>query len=115
MTHYHPQLAAGRWQKFSLIEQMANVGSEVGRILRCRKEDSEAAEQAFGHALELLDLTIQDARWQGRRRELARVRELLCSAIVGNEAQGTALADLDQYFLEFAIAARQKGTVDFKG
>jgi hypothetical protein len=27
-------LAAGRWQSFSLMEQMANVGGEVDRALR---------------------------------------------------------------------------------
>ena len=30
----HPELAAGRWLRLSLAEQLANVGAEVGRMLR---------------------------------------------------------------------------------
>ena len=33
MTAQHPELAAGRWQTLSLMEQLANVGSEVERAL----------------------------------------------------------------------------------
>jgi hypothetical protein len=31
MSHAHPELAAGRWNSLSFLEQMANVGSEVER------------------------------------------------------------------------------------
>jgi len=30
----HRGLASGRWQQLSLVEQLGNVGSEVGRMLR---------------------------------------------------------------------------------
>ena len=33
----HPGLAAGRWQRLSLAEQLANVGAEVGRMRRRRR------------------------------------------------------------------------------
>ena len=29
MTAMHRELAAGRWFDFSLVEQMANIGSEI--------------------------------------------------------------------------------------
>lgn len=32
----HRGLAEGRWEQLSLVEQLANVGSEVGRMLRWR-------------------------------------------------------------------------------
>jgi hypothetical protein len=32
----HPSLAAGRWRTFSLMEQLAHVGSEVERALNWR-------------------------------------------------------------------------------
>ena len=54
----HPDLAAGRWGQLSLAEQLANVGSEVGRMLRCRERDERLATGAFDRALELLDLTL---------------------------------------------------------
>ncbi len=102
----HRDLAAGRWGQFSLAEQLANVGSEVGRMLRWRGRDARLMTGAFERALELLDLTLADRRWRDRLREIARARELLCDAAAGGREYGTTLEDLDQYFLAFAVAAR---------
>jgi hypothetical protein len=102
----HPGLAAGRWQRLSLAEQLANVGAEVGRMRR-RPGGEGMASPAFERALELLDLTLADPRWQGRRKEIARARELLCDAALGGGEHGATLADLDRYFLAFAVAARR--------
>jgi len=102
----HPGLAAGRWQTLSLLEQLGNVGSEVGRMRRWRDRDARLAAAAFERALELLDLTLADPRWRGRRREIARAREVLCDAAAGGGEYGTTLDDLDRYFLAFAVAAR---------
>jgi hypothetical protein len=101
-------LAAGRWGQLSLAEQLANVGSEVGRMLRWRDRDDHLAASAFERALELLDLTLADPRWRARLREIARARELLCDAAGGGAEYGTALEDLDRYFLAFAVAARTR-------
>jgi len=103
---YHRELAAGRWRALSLAAQLANVGAEVGRIVRWRGTDERLAAAAFERALELLDLTLADPRWHGRLRELARARELLCDAVSGGPEYGTTLAELDRYFLAFAVAAR---------
>jgi len=103
----HPELAAGRWQRLSLAEQLANVGAEVGRMRRRRGDVEPAATTAFERALELLDLTLADPRWRGRLKEIARARELLCDAALGGREYGTTLEDLDRYFLAFAMAARR--------
>jgi hypothetical protein len=105
--HQHRDLAAGRWGQLSLAEQLGNVGSEVGRILRWRDRDDRLMSSAFDRALELLDLTLADSRWRGRLREIARVRELLCDAVAGGRDYATTLEDLDRYFLAFAMAARR--------
>ena len=102
----HPELAAGRWGQLSLLEQLANVGSEVGRMRRWRDRDERLTAGAFERALELLDLTLADPRWRGRLREIARARELLCDAASGGGEYGTTVEDLDRYFLAFAVAAR---------
>jgi hypothetical protein len=104
----HRELAAGRWGRLSLAEQLANVGSEVGRLRRWRGRDERLATAAFERALELLDLTLADARWRGRLKEIARVRELLCDAAAGGQEYGTTLEALDRYFLAFAVAARAR-------
>lgn len=106
MPPQHASLSAGRWQSLSLMEQLANVGSEVGRVGRWHGTDEAAAERAFVRALELLDLTIQDDRWRGRRKELTRARECLCDARAGGQDYRTTFEGLDRYFLPFATAAR---------
>ena len=94
----HRELAAGRWGRLSLAEQLANVGSEVGRLRRWRGRDERLATGAFERSLELLDLTLADARW----------RQLLCDAASGGHEYGTTLDALDRYFLAFAVAARAR-------
>lgn len=106
MTAQHASLAAGRWQTLSLTEQMANVGSEVARARRWLGKDAQLCENAFVRALELLDLTIGDQRWAGRRKELTRARECLCDAMLGGHGYGNDLESLDRYFFAFAMAAR---------
>ena len=106
MSYVHANLAAGRWQSLSLMEQLANVGSDVARAARWYGKDQQRCEQPFLRALELLDLTIADDRWRGRRKELTRARELLCDAMLGGEVYGSNLASLDRYFFHFAVAAR---------
>ena len=101
---HHASLAGGRWQELSLAEQLANVGSEVGRM---RRHAEPASAPAFERALELLDLPLADPRWKGRRKEIARARELLCDAALGGREYGTTLEALDRYFLAFAVLARR--------
>jgi hypothetical protein len=106
MAPIHEQLAAGRWHTLSLVEQLANVGSDVARAARWYGKDQQRCEQAFDRAVELLDLTIADERWKGRRKELTRARELLCDAMYGGKNYGSDLASLDRYFFHYAMAAR---------
>ena len=106
MALIHKQLAAGRWHSLSLVEQLANVGSDVSRAARWYGKDQQRCQQAFERALELLDLTIADDRWKGRRKELTRSCELLCDAMLGGKTYGSDLTSLDRYFFHFAMAAR---------
>ena len=106
MSLQHANLAEGRWQTLPLVEQLANVGSDVARAYRWQGKDPQLCEKAFVRALELLDLTIADPRWKGRRKELTRVREFLCDAMQGGGEYGSDLGSLDRYFYPFAVAAR---------
>ena len=55
MNFQHKELAAGRWSTFSLVEQMANVGSDVGRAINWKaKGNLPYSQKAFERALELL-------------------------------------------------------------
>jgi len=106
----HLELARPSWAKFSLIEQMANIGSEVSRTLR-NKGNPERYWGAVARAMDLFYLTMEDPRWKGRqwkgsRREILRVRELFAAAALGSDEFKTSLEDLDRYFDCFAWLAR---------
>jgi len=109
MEYYHKELAAGRWQTLSLAEQMGNIGSEVYRSINWfRKKDNERLEKAFERALELFDLTLDDPRWKGRRKEIARSREVFCTLLTDSEKienLDKELDSLNNYFLQFGIYA----------
>ena len=109
---YHKGLAAGRWKELSLIEQLGNIGSEVGRAINCFKQgDTERYKIAFEKALELFDLTLDDDRWKGRRKEIARSREVFCSLLFERELTGELIMELDsldKYFLWFGAAANER-------
>lgn len=108
MNAVHKTLAEGRWREFSLMEQLGNVGSEVGRARYWKERDQTASQKAMDRALELMDMTIQDPRWRNHRlKELCRAREMMVDAMLGGKAYGSTLEDLDDYFLPFAIAARR--------
>ena len=107
MDIVHKNLASGKWFTLPLMEQLGNIGSEVSRAAMAKGKDEQRFENAFLRALELFDLTLEDTRWNGRQREIARARELFCAAAVGESEYHTSLEDLDRYFLPFAIAARR--------
>ena len=90
------------------MEQLGNIGSEVGRAAGWREKDPETARLAVFRALELFDLTLNDDRWNGRQREVARAREVFCDAVYGGTLYNSTLKDLMPYFDQFAFAARQR-------
>ena len=104
---YHTESASGPWLKFSLAEQLGNVGSEVGRAAMFQGKDEARFRVCVDRALELFDMTMEDPRWRARLFEIARARELFCQAAAGENAYSTTLRDLEQYFLPFALAARR--------
>lgn len=106
----HQGLEDGTWERMTPLEQMGNLGTEVGRAARAKESgDDERCRGAFHRALELFELTIVDERWRGpRRRELCLVRELFIDFIAGDNELGESAASLDRYFLPFAVAARRE-------
>ncbi len=102
----HETLATGRWQAFSLVEQLANVGSEVERALNwLEKRNPEYSRLAFLRALELLNLTIADPRHRNRLRELTRLREALLDFFLGENTFRSSEKSWRSYFFGFAYAA----------
>jgi len=105
MEFQHKSLAKGKWFELSLMEQLANIGSEISRATKA-KNDEKRFNAAVLRALELFDLTISDSRWKKRLKEITRTRELFCDIVYGNCQYETSLEDLDKYFFYFGLAAR---------
>ena len=81
----HTDLDKNRWFKFTVIEQMANIGSEIERAIKWRdKQNREYADLANVRALELFDLALADKRHKTGLKEIARARELWLDFFVGS-------------------------------
>ena len=96
----HSELASGRWHSMTIAEQLGNVGSEYSRAVNSLKRNDQIRFTfARIRFLELLDLTINDSRWNiYRKRELLRLRESSCDNFP---------EDLQTYFDQFALLARK--------
>lgn len=107
MTRYHSDLTPERWQKFSLMEQLANVGCDIGRTVKWKQRgDLDASQKAFGRALELLDLTIDDPKNKEKvLQDLLRDREMLIDHFVNGNTFNTTDEFWDDYFFKFCYAA----------
>lgn len=117
----HSQKILERWQTFSLVEQLSNIGSEVARARHWQGKDGKLFLHSADRALELFDFTLEDPRWRsvghggpaspssqgGRLREIARAREVFCNAISERREYNVSLEDLNRFFLFFAFAARK--------
>lgn len=103
----HQTLSQGRWNEFGLMEQLANVGSEVERALSWKaKGNVEYSDKAVARALELLELTLSSNLTAPQLREVTRTRELLGDYFVGeNQFQNTP-ALWHTYFGAFTYAAQ---------
>ena len=108
MSYQHKDLALGRWNNMSFLEQMANIGSEVERALNWQaKHNAEYSQKALERALELIDLSLDGVTSPTRLKELARVREAIVDFFVGSNQFRSTDASWRAYFLPFAYAARR--------
>ena len=109
MNYQHKQLAAGRWFKLSLVEQMANIGSEVERTISWKnKNNRDYSFMALERALELLDLTVEDIKNKHRLKELLRLREVLVDYFLFSNQFSSSDQLWRNYFYPFNFAARLK-------
>jgi hypothetical protein len=107
MSYQHQSLAAGRWRSLSLIEQLANIGSEVERALNWRQKANPIySQRALERALELIGLTIEDPRHRDRLKEITRLREAILDYFLGENLYQSSDALWRKYFYAFGYAAR---------
>lgn len=105
----HKELAQGRWFSMAIAEQLANVGSEVERtILWKNKNNPDYSNKAFIRALELLDLTVEDAKNKFRLKEILRLREALVDYFMFDNEFSSSDELWRKYFYPFNFKARRK-------
>lgn len=105
----HKELAAGRWFSLSLVEQLANVGSDVIRTIKWKNKDNmDFSKKAFERALELLDLTVTDPKNRYRLKELLRAREALVDYFIFDNQYSSTDKLWEKYFYHFNYAAALK-------
>jgi hypothetical protein len=106
MSLKHKKLAAGAWSKMSLIEQLANVGSELERTISWRQKGNEKySQEAFERMLELLALTKNSCKDKARLGEVARVYELLVDYFQGENIFGSTDELWRKYFSSYTYLA----------
>lgn len=109
MTYQHKELAAGRWEKLSFQEQMANIGSEIERALNWQaKGNREYSMRACERALELFDMTLDSAKGLSRLKEIARAREAITDFFFGSNQFYSTQISWKRYFLPFYNAVSAK-------
>ena len=91
-----------RWAKLSLVEQMGNIGSEVGRAIKWR-DNIERRDGAIERALDLFSATAE-CHSGPRLREILRSRDEFLRLFYGDS---TDYEGVERYFQHFALAARR--------
>ena len=96
------QIDREKWAALSLIEQMGNIGSEVGRAINSR-DNPQRRDGAIERALDLFSATAS-CHSGLRLREILRARDEFLSLFYGDS---TDFSGVERYFHHFAIAARK--------
>ncbi|MFI4919714.1 MAG: hypothetical protein ACHP65_09185 [Legionellales bacterium] len=108
----HQGITSEYWSKFTLMEQLANIGMDVSRTIRWKnKGKHDDSQAAFARAMELLNLSIADPKNQNHRlKELLIVREALMDYFMGNNEYKSTDEAWENYFIYFNwIAATERG------
>jgi len=95
-----------KWADMDVFNQMGNIGSEVGRALKAKRQGKlDRSQAAFYRGLDLIDETARlwASQKQAGLRELLYARELFAESVITDKVDPT----LEAYFMQFAIAARR--------
>lgn len=79
----HKGLKEGAWASMSFCLQMGNIGAEVSRAFKWKdKNNDNLSYSAFERALELIELTAENAKSLSVRREVLRLKEYFIYAFM---------------------------------
>lgn len=108
MNNYHINIK--RWAQMDILNQMGNIGSEVGRAIKAKSSrDDESFNDALARAVNLFDATAEVLVQQ----KSPRVREVLLAkyqflSLFFAKRRSEDPISLENYFMQFALAARMR-------
>lgn len=97
------------WFQLNIYEQMGNIGAEVGRAIKAkRNKKPERIDSAIDRALDLFDATTEQLvqEHSPRLREVLRARNEFLRLFYDDTFE-TESEGLERYFTQFAIAANR--------
>jgi hypothetical protein len=100
-----------RWSQMNIFEQMGNIYSEVGRSFNARRTGNREKENmATLRALDLFDATVDSLiqKKSIKAREVLRAKDQFLSNLYDKEFNEKNASSLEKYFLEFAVASRNR-------
>lgn len=104
----HKAYASGGWKRLTVVQQMANIGSEVERTMKWRSlGKARISENAFVRCLELVDLTLCSTSSFAELKEFGRMRELLVDYFFGDNEYGSSDEIWKKYFFEFTLCCNK--------
>ena len=94
------------WYSFSTIEQMANIGAEVGRFYKWKaKGREEIAQGCLYRAIELIDLTKSDIKNRDRLDEFCKLKEFWLDSVMDDNIYNQTEKQWLNYFDAFGLYA----------
>jgi hypothetical protein len=92
------------WLKLTRSQQLGNIGSEIARARHWNAHNDDVNhKKALERALELLDLTLDDRRWESGVKEITRFREIVAARFCDQMLFDVPLEDLESYCVTFVI------------
>ena len=97
------------WEKFTLMEKMGNIASEVYRTIKRKQDgDSIGAENSFYMVLVLYDKSVNcHSQEVGFVKEAELFREVFCDYFWDGSDYDVSAEQIMDYLMPFALKARQ--------
>jgi hypothetical protein len=103
-----------RWARFGIIDQMGNIGSEVGRSINAWKSGNEKRfYSAVERGVDLFEATVEVTLTQPksvqrsrRLRKILAARDRYLRLFFDGPFDPEEAASVDRYFMRFAMVAR---------
>lgn len=104
---YHTGLTIEKWESFTFLTRLANIGSEVFRAINWKEKlKQDYADLAFNRSLELFDATKKTSVTPSQMKELCRLREIWADYFAGDNQYKSNDKFFNNYFNFITVRAK---------